>query len=83
MTAIKNKAYECKLDSAENYGKEPKCGTENKAYDFCLNAVNADTTPVYVKKQMEDFIALCEGKNPKYEISKRKLKQLESILFSV
>ena len=80
MTAIKNKAYECKLDSAENYGKEPKWGTENKAYDFCLNAVNADTTPVYVKKQMEDFIALCEGKSPKYEISKRKLKQLESIL---
>lgn len=80
MTAIKNKAYECKLDSAENYGKEPKWGTENKAYDFCLNAVNSDTTPVYVKKQMEDFIALCEGKNPKYEISKRKLKQLESIL---
>ena len=80
MAAIKNKAYECKLDSAENYGKEPKWRTENKAYDFCLNAVNADTTPVYVKKQMEDFIALCEGKSPKYEISKRKLKQLESIL---
>lgn len=80
MAAIKNKAYECKLDSAENYGKEPNWRTENKAYDFCLNAVNADTTPVYVKKQMEDFIALCEGKSPKYEISKRKLKQLESIL---
>lgn len=80
MAAIKNKAYECKLDSAENYGKEPKCGTENKAYDFCLNAVNADTTPVYVKKQIKDFISVCEDKNPKYGISKRKLKQLESIL---
>lgn len=80
MAAIKNKAYECKLDSAENYGEDPKRRTENKAYDFCLNAVNADTTPVYVKKQMEDFIALCEDKNPKYRISKHKIKQLESIL---
>lgn len=80
MTAIKNKAYEIGLKPEENFENIQAWSTDNKAYDFCLNAVNADTTPVYVKKQMEDFISVCEDKNPKYRISKRKLKQLESIL---
>lgn len=53
---------------------------KNKAYEFCLNFVDAETTPKYVKKQMLDFIKLCEGKNKKYRISEAKLSQLENIL---
>ena len=51
----------------------------NRGYEFCLNAIDADTTPRYVKKQMRVFMDLCEGKDPKYEISKDKVKQLENI----
>ena len=54
--------------------------TENKVYEFCLNFVDAETTPKYVKKQMLEFIELCEGKNKKYKISEAKLSQLENIL---
>ena len=53
---------------------------KNKAYEFCLNFVDAEATPKYVKKQMLDFIKLCEGKNKKYRISEAKLSQLENIL---
>ncbi len=52
----------------------------NKAYLICKDEINKKTTPKYVKKQMSDFIDVCEGKNEKYEISKKKLNQLEGIL---
>ena len=52
----------------------------NKAYLICKEEIDKETTPKYVKKQMADFIDVCEGKNEKYEISKRKLNQLEGIL---
>ena len=52
----------------------------NKAYEFCQATVDLKTTPKYVKLQMRDFMAVCEGKNEKYKISKNKLQQLENIL---
>lgn len=54
--------------------------TRNKAYEFCLKCVDADTTPIYVKKQMKDFIRICEGKDHKYIINNDKLKQISNIL---
>lgn len=53
---------------------------ENKAYQFCKASIDLETTPKYVKLQMADFMAICEGKNDKYKISKAKLNQLENIL---
>ena len=52
----------------------------NKAYEFCLKSINLETTPKYVKKQMLGFIKVCEGKEGKYVIHEKKLKQLENIL---
>ena len=54
--------------------------TECKAYQFCKKSINAETTPKYVKLQMRDFMQICEGKDPKYKISAKKLKQLENVL---
>ena len=51
-----------------------------KAYEFCKEHINKDTTPKYVKLQMKDFMRVYEGKDEKYIISKKKLKQLENIL---
>jgi phage terminase large subunit-like protein len=52
----------------------------NPAYEFCKKSVRRKTTPRYVKLQMRDFMSVCEGKNPKYVISEKKLTQLVSIL---
>ena len=54
--------------------------TECKAYQFCAATKDLVTTPKYVKLQMEDFMEVCEGKNEKFIVSGRKLKQLENIL---
>ena len=54
--------------------------TSSKAYDFCKRSIGLDTTPKYVKLQMQDFMGICEGKSEKYVISGRKLQQLENIL---
>ena len=51
-----------------------------RAYEFCKAAVEAETTPKYVKLQMRDFMRIAEDKDEKYKISQKKLKQLESIL---
>ncbi len=51
-----------------------------KAYEYCLNSIDKETTPKYVKLQMQEFINVYEGKNEKYIISKDKVKQLENIL---
>ena len=55
-------------------------GMKNKAYIYCIENINKETTPKYVKLQMQDFINICEGKNDKYIISDKKIKQVESIL---
>ena len=54
--------------------------TQNKAYEYCINYINKDTTPKYVKLQMQEFIDIYEGKNDKYIINETKVKQLENIL---
>ena len=52
----------------------------NKAYEYCKNNIDLETTPKYVKLQMKDFMNICEGKNEKYIFSESKYKQLENIL---
>lgn len=54
--------------------------TKNKAYEFCKKSIRKKTTPKYVKIQMKEFMRICEGKDKKYIISEKKLKQLENIL---
>lgn len=54
--------------------------TSNKAYDYCKQSVKKKTTPRYVKAQMKEFMRICEGKDKKYIISEKKLKQVENIL---
>lgn len=51
-----------------------------KAYEYCINCIDKETTPKYVKLQMQEFMNVYEGKNDKYIISKDKVKQLENIL---
>lgn len=53
---------------------------KNKAYDFCKISVNQETTPKYVKLQVQEFIDVCEGKDKKYILSEVKLKQVNNIL---
>ena len=52
----------------------------NKAYEYCKKSIKLKTTPKYVKIQMKIFIRICEGKDKRYIISEKKLKQLEQIL---
>ena len=52
----------------------------NKAYDYCKESIRKKTTPKYVKLQMRDFMRICEGKDKKYIVSARKVKQVENIL---
>lgn len=54
--------------------------TNSKAYEFCKKSVKLKTTPKYVKRQMRDFMSICEGKNKKYIVSQKKLGQIERIL---
>lgn len=53
---------------------------KNKALEFCKVSINQETTPKYVKLQMQDFINTAEGNNEKYVISETKLKQVNNIL---
>lgn len=53
---------------------------DNKAYLFCKENYKKQTTPSYVKLQMREFIRICEGKDKKYIVSEKKVKQLENIL---
>ena len=52
----------------------------NKAYEFCKSSHKLKTTPKYVKLQMKEFMNICEGKNNKYILSEKKVKQVENIL---
>ena len=52
----------------------------NKAYEYCKNSIRKKTTPKYVKAQMRDFMRICEGKDKKYIVSDKKVKQVENIL---
>lgn len=52
----------------------------NKAYEYCKKSIELETTPKYVKKQMQEFINICDGKDEKYILSESKLEQLNKIL---
>ncbi len=52
----------------------------SKAYEFCKQSVRRKTTPKYVKRQMREFMRICQGKDKKYIVSEKKLKQVENIL---
>ena len=52
----------------------------NKAREYCKTALRKKSTPVYVKKQMRDFVRIFDGKDKKYKISEEKLRQVEGIL---
>ena len=52
----------------------------NKAYEYCKNSIRKKTTPKYVKAQMRDFMRICEGKDKKYIVSDKKVRQVENIL---
>lgn len=52
----------------------------NRAYDFCRLSVKKKTTPRYVKLQMKAWMRICEGKDKKYVVSEKKVKQIENIL---
>ena len=52
----------------------------NNAYEYCKKSIELETTPKYVKLQMQDFIDICDGKNEKYIFIKKKYNQLENIL---
>lgn len=52
----------------------------NKAYEFCKKSIRKKTTPKYVKIQMKEFMRICEGKDKKYIISEKKLRQVENVL---
>lgn len=54
--------------------------TGSKAYDFCKVSVKKKTTPKYVRLQMQAFMKICDGKDKKYIVSEKKVRQLENIL---
>ena len=51
-----------------------------KAYEYCIKCINEETTPKYVRLQMQEFIDIADGKSDKYVICQDKVKQLENIL---
>lgn len=53
---------------------------ESKAYEYCKKSLRKKTTPKYVKLQMKEFIRISDGKDKKYIISGKKLRQVENIL---
>lgn len=50
------------------------------AYDYCIDAIDKDATPIYVKKQMREFLDVCDGKSEKYFVSMDKVETLENAL---
>ena len=51
-----------------------------KAYDFCRSNIDQETTPKYVKRQMQEFMDIYDGKSDKYIFSEKKYNQLVQIL---
>lgn len=55
--------------------------TKNKAITYARAVVNKKIeAPKYVIKQCADFLNIADGKNEKYVISKKKVRQIEQIL---
>lgn len=53
---------------------------KNRAYEFCCENIDKPETPKYVRAQMLDWMRVCEGNDPEYFVSNRKMKQLCDIL---
>lgn len=51
-----------------------------KAYDYCKKNVNKKTTPIYVKKQMREFMRIEEGKDKKYKVEEFLYQRVEGVL---
>lgn len=54
--------------------------TSSKAYEYCKNSIDKETTPRYVKLQMQAWMRIAEGKDSKYFVSEKKLQKIENIL---
>jgi phage terminase large subunit-like protein len=52
----------------------------SKAYQYCKASIRKKTTPKYVKKQMREWMKICEGKDLTFMVSKKKITQIEMIL---
>ena len=52
----------------------------NKAYNFCKKSLKEKTTPKYVKKQMREWLKICDGKSDTFIINEKKISQIETIL---
>ena len=50
------------------------------AYLYCKEAIRKKTTPKYVKLQMKQWMSIAEGKDKKYKVSEKKLKQVMALL---
>ena len=53
---------------------------DNRAYEYCKWGITAEEVPKYVKKQMKEFMLICEDKDPKYKLSVKKLTMIEGLL---
>ena len=54
--------------------------TNSRAYQYCKNSIDKETTPRYVQMQMRDWMRIAEGKDEKYFVSEKKVQQIENIL---
>lgn len=52
----------------------------NKAYEYAKWAVKSADVPKYVKKQCRIFIKIADGKDAKYFLDDKKVKQIENVL---
>ena len=51
-----------------------------KAYDFCIQSLEDERTPKYVKIQMRQWMDVVDGKDEKYYVSEKKVQQIENIM---
>ena len=54
--------------------------TSTKAYQYCLEHINSDRVGQYIKKQMQVFMSISEGKDPEYTINLESLELIELLL---
>ena len=60
--------------------KEQSLVLSSPAYLYCKEAIRKKTTPKYVKLQMKQWMSIAEGKDKKYKVSEKKLKQVMALL---
>lgn len=78
--AKKSPAPKKKPATAPKKKAEPNLVLSSPAYLYCKEAVRKKTTPKYVKKQMREWMIIAEGKDAKFKVSEKKLKQVEALL---